>query len=142
MKHLQFPFFFAGVICLHLVLSHYPSATGWKSVSKGRDVATSAVPVIYYDTISPSIAQLKWKCVSGEIRIRKVEIKTEEGVNHSFEVNPAVLHAGISTQPMDLSLVKGKLRSVAIWYDSSSRPSNNSQAQVQMLGMVDGGQVP
>jgi len=134
MKHLQFIFLFAGVISLHFALGKYSPNDGWKMVSvKELAAASGEEPVIYYASLSPAIHQLKWHCLSGELRISRIDIRTTRGEKHSYTLSPSVLHAGNTTHPLDLSDFKGDLASVALWYDgaASTKPE---KARLELLG--------
>jgi hypothetical protein len=140
MKHLQFVFLFAAVISAHLALEKFPAADGWKKISESRQVAsTSTEPVMYYASINPGIRQLKWRCLSGELRIRRIVVNTRDGEQHAYTLSPSVLHAGLSTRPLDLSDFHSNLESVAIWYDSSDNHQDESLAKLELLGSMGSG---
>jgi hypothetical protein len=134
MKHLQFIFLFTGVISLHFVLGKFTPDEGWKMVSV-KELASTPMeePVIVYASLSPRIHQLKWHCLSGELRISRIDIRTTRGEEHSYTLSPSVLHAGNSTHPLDLSDFKGDLASVALWYDGAAS-TTPEKARLELLG--------
>lgn len=135
MKHVQFILIFVSAIGAHLLFSRYSSTDGWKKVDGSELVKTpDDQPVILYASVSPTIRQLKWRCLSGQLRIEKVEVKTTRGERRSFTFSPSVLQAGLTTPPLDLSGVKGTVASVALWYDSVPVTQSTDQARVELLG--------
>ena len=134
MKHVQFIILFLMAIGAHLLFARYSSVDGWKKVDGSEIVKTAdAQPVILYASLNPAIRQLKWRCVSGELRIAKVEVKTTRGEKRSFTFSPALLQAGLTTPPLDLSGVEGTVASVALWYDSVPSSHTADEARVEML---------
>ncbi len=135
MRHAQFILLFLAFIGAHLFLSRYSGMHGWKRVY-GSELsrADDSQPVILYASLNPAIRQLKWRCLSGELRIDRVEVKTTRGEKRSFTFAPAVLQAGLTTPPLDLSGVDGTVASVALWYDSVSDSRANDLARVELLG--------
>ena len=137
MKHLRFLFIFAGVIGTHLLLQKFPSDEGWKMVKASYASASLAEqPVIHYASLGPEIRQLKWRCVSGELRIRRIQIRTKGGEERSYTFAPELLQAGHTTRPLDLSNVHGDLASVSLWYDSSASTIQPARLEMLSSGMV------
>ena len=109
---------------------------GWKRVY-GSELsrADDSQPVILYASLNPAIRQLKWRCLSGELRIDRVEVKTTRGEKRSFTFAPAVLQAGLTTPPLDLSgVARGTLIAIEL------REAENlalSPYLSRMLGTLD-----
>ena len=136
MKHLQFVFLFIGIIVLHLSLKKIEPKDGWQRMSSPEYSTTSSEqPVIYYASLNPEIRQIKWRCLSGELRIKKIEIRTSHGGTQVYSLSPQVLHAGLTTRPLEISKMDGKLESVTLWYDSASNLPDGGLAKVELLGI-------
>jgi hypothetical protein len=135
MKYYQFILLFAAAIGAHLLFSHFSSHEGWKRVEGSERLTTADdQPVIIYASVNPTIRQFKWHCLSGEVRIEKIEVKTTRGDKRDYTFTPGLLHAGLSTPPLDLSGVNGQVASIALWYDSVPVAHHEAEAQVELLG--------
>jgi hypothetical protein len=143
MRHVQFILLFLSAIGAHLLFSRYSTTDGWKRVNGSEIINTpNEQPVILYASVSPGIRQLKWHCLSGQLRIAKVEVKTTRGEKRSFTFSPSVLQAGLTTPPLDLSGVDGTVASVALWYDSVPSSQQDTEARVEMLSSSFAGRNP